>query len=65
MVQASSGDVTEIVDPDEIDQGGVTMRLTLANVLELVVAAAPGMALARFVHHENGNRQFIVRSYLN
>ena len=40
------------------------MRLTLANVLELVVAAAAGMALARFVHHENGNKPFSVFAYL-
>jgi hypothetical protein len=40
------------------------MRLNLANVLELVVAAAAGMALARFVHHQNAGRPYGAFSYL-
>jgi hypothetical protein len=40
------------------------MRLNLANVLELVVPAAAGMALARFQHHQNGGRPYSAFSYL-
>jgi hypothetical protein len=36
------------------------MRLNLANVLELVVAAAAGMALARFMHDLKGATQYSV-----
>ena len=40
------------------------MRLNLANVLALVVAAAAGMALARFVHYQNGGTPYSAFSCL-
>jgi hypothetical protein len=43
---------------------GVTMKLNLANVLELVVAAAAGMALARFMQDLKGTTQYTAFTYL-
>jgi hypothetical protein len=40
------------------------MKLNLANVLELVVAAAAGMALARFMHDLKGTTQYTTFAYL-